>query len=88
MRAIRYTIENGQRQASAVDVDLARSDGLEDRSAYVVSEHSLLDLRAHSGSAGLIEIAFGDVVSGGNRADRGRPIRLDVFLPFDLDASP
>lgn len=86
MRAIRYTIENGQRQASAVDVDLARSDGLEDRSAYVVSEHSLLDLRAHSGSAGLIEIAFGDVVSGGNRADRVRSIRLHGNVPFYLDA--
>ncbi len=85
MRAIRFTIENGEKLAIAVDVDLAAGDRFEDRAAYVVGESSLQTLRVHEDAAGLVEIEFADVIRGTKRAGRSRTICAQERVPFYRD---
>ena len=85
MRAVRFTIDNGEKAAVSVEIDLAAGDEFEDRAAYVVGESSLQTLRVHGDAAGLVEIGFRDVTHGGNREGRSRKICRQDKVPFYRD---
>lgn len=85
MRAIRFTIEDGERRGDPVELDLAREDALKDRSVYVTSVDWLPVLRANLDSGGLVEIEFKDVGTDAKRAGRKRSICRQEAVPFYFD---